>query len=390
MSGIRFSVMASLVLAGTIVALVGCESTDADPQIRVVSRETPDAKAGHPRRASRPVVTSRPVMMNPGGISLFGELTDTRRVPFASKASRGLHQHTFTREGADFDPVVDRTGQLLIFASTRHAPRPDIYIKAIGGAAITQITDDPASDVQPQVSPDGKWVAFASDRSGNWDIWVTTIDGQNTRQITRSPRAEIHPTWAPQGDRLAFCALNPRSGQWELWVTDIRQPGSQKFIGYGLFPEWSPKDEVIVFQRARARGERWFSIWTLRLVNGEPRFPTEIASSSEHALISPAWTVDGGKVVYCSVTPSGTATRGSRASEGTGDIWITDADGNGKICLTRGTGVHYSPACDPNGRIYFAGNRSGAENIWSIEPIQAPSGLEEAKLASETKAEAKP
>ena len=40
------------------------------------------------------------------------------------------------------------------------------------GAAVTQLTKDPANDVMPAISPDGQWVAFASDRSGNWDIYL--------------------------------------------------------------------------------------------------------------------------------------------------------------------------------------------------------------------------
>ena len=71
-----------------------------------------------------------------------------------------------------------------------------------------------------------------------------------------------------------------------------------------------------------------------------------------------------------------------------GDVWIMEATGHGKICLTRGDAVHYSPACGPQGRVYFASNRGGGENIWSVEPVKAPGALGEAKLASETKVEA--
>lgn len=298
------------------------------------------------------------------------------------RVSTSIEQHTFTNEGADFDPDIDRTGRLLVFASTCHSNRPDIYVKAIGEPSITQITDDPGSDVQPRVSPDGKRVAFASDRSGNWDIWVTSIDGQNTQQVTRSPAPEVHPDWSPDGNRLVYCSLNVQSRQWELWVIDLRQPGMKKSIGQGLFPRWAPNKEEIVYQRARARGNRWFSVWTIHLVDGEPRLPTEVASSSEFALIAPSWSMDGKRITYCSIEPLSVDTGSVAGHPARGDIWAMDADGRNKFCLTRGEALNYSPVFGPDGRIFFAGNRTGSENIWSLMPVGPVSPVADARTES--------
>jgi len=384
----RERLLAASAIALAVGLMVGCESSESSSQI------------GLALGSSKPTAKTQPGMARPltgtaqrprgAGISLFGELTDSTKIPFAGRAARGLQRHTFTREGADFDPGLDPTGRLLIFALTRHTRRPDIYIKAVGGSAVTQLTDDPASEVQPEITADGKRVAFASDRSGNWDIWVTSIDGQNTQQVTKSPKAEIHPSWSPDGKRLVYCALNDQTRQWELWVADLGKPGTQKFIGYGLFPCWSPKDEVIAFQRARARGTRWFSIWTIQLVDGEPRYPTEVASSSDQALIAPAWTADGKKIVYCSVRTGPGAEASVQGSTSRGDVWVTDVNGLGKIRLTQGDAVNYSPACAPDGRVYFASNRSGFENIWSIVPVVSPAPMADARTTGKSPAAANP
>ncbi|MBN1342835.1 MAG: PD40 domain-containing protein [Phycisphaerae bacterium] len=388
MSGDRSAMTFASAAMALVGLLAGCEAFSSSEDI-AVAPELGATPTNTRQAAPRSVPTTQ--ASGPGsGISLFGELNDYQGVPFAAQAAHGLQQHTFTREGADFDPEVDRTGRLLIFASTRHFTRPDIYVKAIGGAAVTQLTDDPASDVQPQISPNGQWVAFASDRGGNWDIWITSIDGQSTQQLTKSPKAEVHPSWSQDGQRLVYCALNSQTKEWELWVLDLQQPGLQKYIGNGLFPRWSPKDDVIVYQRARARGKRWFGIWTLRLVNGEPRFPTEIASSDEHALIAPAWTQNGERVVYCAVgtqSPDGSAASNPSA---TGEVWITDANGKGRIRITHGPAVNYSPACGPNGLVYFASNRSGTENIWSIAPIQPPAPVADARSTDDAGTKAGP
>ena len=144
--------------------------------------------------------------------------------------------------------------------------------------ADSQLTSDPGADIQPAYSPDGAWVAFASNRGGDWGIWTVSSSGGQPVQVTSSPGDEVHPSWSPDGQRIVYCVRSVTSGQWELWITDAQVGATSRFIGYGLFPEWSPSGDTIVFQRARERGSRHFSIWTLTLVDGEPRYPTEVAS----------------------------------------------------------------------------------------------------------------
>jgi TolB protein len=298
-------------------------------------------------------------------IGLFGEHPDRANVPFEAKPVRSVLQHTNCAEGADFDPTLDPSGRTLAFASTRNSTRPDIYVKSVGGAAVTQITSDPASDIQPDFSPDGRRIVFASDRSRNFDIWMVGVDGQGATQLTDSSSQEVHPTWAPDGQRICYCRLDARSAQWELWVIDLRQPGTKKFIGYGVYPHWSPVAEVIVYQRARERGQRWFSIWTLELVNGEPRFPTEVAASATEAYILPAFSPDGRRLVFCAVSP-GTATGGSASASA---LWVVNVDGSESIRLTEADGASYSPIWGRDGRVYFTCSRGGRENVWSVCPI---------------------
>jgi len=296
-------------------------------------------------------------------ITLFGEIPGSQAIPFESRPAGSLAQHTNCPEGADFDPAVDASGRLLAFASTRHSPRPDIYTKPIGGAGITQITSDPASDIQPEFSPDGGRIAFASDRAGNFDIWMIGADGQGATQLTNDPAHEVHPTWAPDGQRIAYCMRNPKGGQWELWLLDLRQPGTRKFIGHGLYPRWSPVEDLIVYQRARERGQRWFGIWTIRLVDNEPRFPTEIAASATEAYILPTFSRDGKQIAFCAVRPED-------GTGGASEIWTIDAGGGEPVRLTEGE-ASYSPAWGGDGRVYFAGRRGGAEAIWSVRPVRS-------------------
>ena len=317
-------------------------------------------------------------------INLFGELGEGQRNNYFTRAATSLKQHTFTDIGGDFDPDLDATGQRLVFASTRHNAKPDLYMKSVDGVAVTQLTSDPASDVQASFSSDGNRVAFASDRGGNWDIWVISTHGGQPVQITSGPADEVHPSWSPDGSQLVFCSLPVRGGQWELWMTDATAGGSQRFIGYGLFPEWSPTSDKIVYQRAREQGSRWFSIWTLTLVDGDPRYPTELAASAREAMILPTWSPGGEQIAFAGteslLTPDPTASPMSPSDNGYFDIWIVGADGRGRVRLTDGFTVNYSPTFSPDGRVYFTSSRSGSENVWS----QLPAGPMMTDLGQDT------
>lgn len=288
-------------------------------------------------------------------------------VPELRDGMDNVQRVTFATEGADFDPAVTPDGQHLVFASTRHRANADLYIKRIGASAVTQLTNDPGKDMMPAVSPDGKLVAFASSRSGNWDIYLTDIAGGQPIQLTNDPAAEIHPSFSFDGKWLVYCQLGEQSGQWELVLIELANPAVKRFIGYGLFPNWSPVADRIVFQRARERGTRWYSVWTIDLVNGEAMRPTEIAASANCAVITPDWSPDGRHIVFCTVMAQGQ----DKAKQS--DVWVVDVDGRNRTNLTRSRFANLQPIWASDGSIFFTSNRSLAdgENVWSLRPDHA-------------------
>ncbi len=321
---------------------------------------------------TRPEVTE-PVSTRPNAnlspLGLFGDIPGRSEAGSPLDSPGNIEQITFTNEGSDFDPEVDPSGKFLLFASTRHRDNSDIYIQRIGGTTVTQLTNDPAKDIMPTFSPDGRHIAYASDRSGNWDIYLMDISGGNSTQITTSPTHDLHPSFSPDGTKLVYCSLGSKSGQWELVVIDLANPAHRQIIGHGLFPQWSPSGDRIVFQRSREKGTRWFSVWTIDYVNGEARRATEIIAANNAAAITPSWSPDGTHLAFSTVMePDSTSNAGDKPV--LADVWVVALDGSGRANLTNNKFANLQPAWSRTGEIVFVSNRGkdSTENIWSVRP----------------------
>jgi serine/threonine protein kinase/dipeptidyl aminopeptidase/acylaminoacyl peptidase len=100
------------------------------------------------------------------------------------------------------------------------------------------------------VSPDGKWLAFDSDRGGNYDIWKMPVSGGEPIQLTTNPASDFAPSWSPDGRQLAFQSM--RNGSRDLYTIAADGTGlKQRTSGpdEDLDSHWSPDGKALVFQR---------------------------------------------------------------------------------------------------------------------------------------------
>ena len=356
-----------------LAALAGCSVTQthpaAQPQPELIAEQA-EAR----EQALRQVALSDP------DLALFGTDPTKQLGSQESRVALSIQQHSFAEVGRDFDPDVNSDGTVLVFASTRHSSKPNLYLQSVKGRAVTQLTDDPASEIQPRLSPDGKRVAFASDRSGQWDIYVLDLDKRMTTQLTHNQTHELCPSWSPDGKWLAYSRLAPASGVWELWLASI-EDRTERSIGPGLLPCWSPDGSHIAFQRPRQRDGMLFSVWKVQLNNGEPSWPTEVAAEPDAALISPAWSPDGKQLAFCRVPARSLSkgVNGATARPAESDIWLIETDGSGRIRLTDG-GTNFGPRWSADGRIFFSSDRDGRERVWGLRVL----GLGQEGLADST------
>jgi Tol biopolymer transport system component len=98
---------------------------------------------------------------------------------------------------------------------------------AYDGTGVAQLTYD-LSDANPEASPDGKKVAFMSQRDGNWEIYVVDLDG-TVKRLTTNGANDGLPIWSPDGQTIAFAS--DRDGEWAIWA--MNPDGSNQRV---LFP----------------------------------------------------------------------------------------------------------------------------------------------------------
>jgi Tol biopolymer transport system component/DNA-binding winged helix-turn-helix (wHTH) protein len=111
-----------------------------------------------------------------------------------------------------------------------------------------------------QYSPDGKHVAFDSERSGIWSVWMADSDGSNLVQISRQVPA-VFPRWSPDSQKIVFQMFEKASGLWAVHTADISNRVPHKLntnIHELKFPHWSHDGKWIYFLGYEGTGHQLY------------------------------------------------------------------------------------------------------------------------------------
>jgi Tol biopolymer transport system component/DNA-binding winged helix-turn-helix (wHTH) protein len=111
-----------------------------------------------------------------------------------------------------------------------------------------------------QYSPDGKNVAFDSERSGTWSVWMADNDGSNLVQISREEPA-LYPRWSPDSKKIVFQMFDKASGLWGVYIADIFDRVAHKLktnIHLLEFPYWSHDGKWIYFVGYEGNGHQLY------------------------------------------------------------------------------------------------------------------------------------
>lgn len=164
----------------------------------------------------------------------------------------------------------------------------EIYTLDVRTGLAYNLTHTSAADHSPTWSPDGRQIAFHSNRSSDSDIYVMNADGKNVRRITDSGR-DWRPRWSPDGQRIMFVR-----GFDEIYT--MNTDGSHvKYLINGFGPEWSPDGQQMVFYVNQ--GNRLHADIYVSDANGQHL--RNLTRSSAHDW-GPSWLPDGRSIAFVS------------------------------------------------------------------------------------------
>ena len=255
-------------------------------------------------------------------------------------------------------------GQWLAFDSDRSG-NMDIYKMRIDGTGLQQLTRDPADDFRPSWSPDGREIAFHSWRSGNRDSYVTSADGSAERIIASGPAHEFGGTWSPDGSQIAF--ESDRSGQVEIYVTGGRGKGEagggvrRLTTGGGSLARWSPDGKFIAYTITATNTPGVPYQAPLRVIpaQGGAARTIPVSASLGQMVAIEGWSADGKKLYFRVIAPNGDR-----------DIAESSLDGSEQSILVRFDDREkrpFNPFFSTDGKtIYFTLGGHEAD-IWLME-----------------------
>lgn len=157
--------------------------------------------------------------------------------------------------GASFSPDNQH-----IFLTISQGLNPDIYKINYTGDIVSKITNGPAGsmNVEPAVSPDGKKIAFSSDRAGQTMIYIMNIDGTNVERMTFAGQFNASPAWSPDGKKIAFAGQ--LGNNFDIFILTVegknlvRVTKANKANGKpsnNEDPSWSPDGRFVMYTSDR-------------------------------------------------------------------------------------------------------------------------------------------
>jgi Tol biopolymer transport system component len=292
----------------------------------------------------------------------------------STEAKRDAHDATLAAAAATekpgpvpaTTPIIGATR--LVFTSDRDG-NAEIYSQAGDNSPQVNLTNNPAADACPVLSPDGTKIAFTSNRDGFPNIYVMNSDGSNVQAVLPivlggTDVRVYDPAWSPDGTKLVYVSsfMGEQSG---LFVVNADGSGEPAFIGNGseaADPAWSPDGTRIAFVGREAyfnleEGIRFYLFVMNADGSGKTRVATDPLTFASFPYppdaSGPSWSPDSTRLAFVSTR------------DGNPEIYTVSATGGAVRRLTNNPAADTLPTWLAGGdRIAFTSTRDGRRDVY--------------------------
>jgi TolB protein len=251
-----------------------------------------------------------------------------------------------------------------------------LWRQSLDSAVAVQLTDGPGYDYQPDWSPDGRFIVYASERDGAVELCLLEVSTGKSLQITHGGAVNVEPRWSPDGRQLVYVstAYNYRFHIFKAEVRDGALVGIERITGenksplpryyysaydHEISPVWTRDGQSIVFISNRGQIHGTGGFWRMNASAGAE--PQQLHYEETNWRARPDLSPDGSRMVYSSYLGRNWL-----------QLWLMPAGGGAAFPLTYGDWDNTAPRWSPDGRqIAFVSNRHGDTEL---DLVRVPGG----------------
>jgi Tol biopolymer transport system component len=217
--------------------------------------------------------------------------------------------------------------------------------------SLQRLTELPGPELQPDISPDGRQVVFASAAAGNRDVYLLRVGGARAINLTQdSSTDDQQAAFSPDGERIAFRSERDGGG---IFIMGATGESVRRVTSGGFDPAWSPDGASLAYSTEAVADPSSRNVqaelWTVEIASGKETRLTEGDA------VQGAWSPDGSRIAYWANTG------------GQRDVWTIPSRGGTPIAVTQDAATDWSPEWSPDGRwLYFSSDRGGSMNLWRV------------------------